>query len=651
MKSCKIKIMDCRLWRPLSKMMLWTIILTFLIGPASCFWGTDKTPPVITLNGEPEMTVLLDSTFVDPGATAEDDKDGPVDVVVTGSVDTSLAGEYVLTYTATDSAGNSASVTRKVTVIEPAETNKASLGMGLNDVTDYGTALPFIDLMKQARRWQDWDNGSTDIDDTQLDENDWVLYLNQGQTAGTVFLALAPEAIPFDRVIVLYEGEGVLRYSWSCHLVEHVEEGKDLVSVSGGASLLTIMETNPGNPIRNIRIIPEPYMDEYEAGQVFNPDWLALVDRFRAIRFMTWMKTNETTQESWEERPLPGHRTWRINGGVPLEIMIRLANLINANPWFNIPHTADIEYMEHFARMVKDNLNPNLSVYVEHSNEVWNWGFPQAHYAEAAAFDRWGVGGDGFIQWHGMRTAMACDAFKKGAFADQADRVKCVLGVQAAYHGLEDGSLNCPLWVAEGNEPCYQHGIDYVGITTYFSGGLNGPRPWDSEEQQLLHESTLRSWFTDADGGLSKAFQQLNDGSLLTDITKYQNFTGIVDELHGELNYWSGIGDQYGLGIVAYEGGQHITANGLSMQGDEDFVTFHLAVNRDARMKQIYTDLFNTFKDYGGKLHMNYVEMGSHSQYGSWGVLEHHNQSTSPRWEAIVDFNSTVECWWEGCAF
>jgi hypothetical protein len=618
---------------------------------------SEDNPPVITLNGAADMTVPLGGTFVDPGATAVDPEDGALDVTVTGTVDTGQVGEYTLIYTAEDSDGNSASATRSVTVVEK-EVNKASLGMGLSGITEYSTALPFIDLMKQARSWE---NKDSDNQNFNLDENGWIRSLEAGQTAGTTFLTLGAEAMPFDRAIVLYDGEGTLEYLWSCELVEHLDEGKDLVSLKSGANRLKIAATNPDNPICNIRIIPEPYMDEYEQGQIFNPDWLALVDRFRALRFMNWITTNDSTQSSWSSRPLPEHRTWRMpehsavrkDSGVPLEIMIQLANLIHADPWFNIPHMADRDYIEHFAQMVKDRLNPDLTVYVEHSNEVWNGiaGFGQHDYAVAAASDRWGnLGANGYMQWHGMRTAMVCDAFKQGAFSDETDRVKCVLGVQAGHHSPEGAALNCPAWVAEGNEPCYQHGFDYIGITTYFNGGLTGPRGWDSQEQQDLHESTMRPWFKEADGGLDKAFEQLNTGSLLTNIDKFHDFTGIVDELHGQLDYWTGVGEQYGLGIVAYEGGQHITANGLPMQGDPEFVAFHLAVNRDPRMKQLYTDLFTAFKDGGGQLHMNYYEMGPHDLYGSWGVLEHHNQETSPRWEAIDDFNSSVECWWDGCA-
>ena len=80
--------------------------------------STDTAGPVITLEGDDTMTVAEDSTFTDPGATAEDARDGSVEVTVGGdTVNTAVPGIYVITYDAVDSAGNPATqVTRTVIV-------------------------------------------------------------------------------------------------------------------------------------------------------------------------------------------------------------------------------------------------------------------------------------------------------------------------------------------------------------------------------------------------------------------------------------------------------------------------------------------------------------------------------------------------------
>jgi len=78
----------------------------------------DRTAPVLILLGDDPYQVPLNSTFDDPGASATDNVDGAVDVSITSNVDTSLPGSYTIEYSATDSSGNTATVTRTVVVVE-----------------------------------------------------------------------------------------------------------------------------------------------------------------------------------------------------------------------------------------------------------------------------------------------------------------------------------------------------------------------------------------------------------------------------------------------------------------------------------------------------------------------------------------------------
>lgn len=85
---------------------------------------TDFTPPVITLIGSATITIELGTAYQELGATATDDEDGSVVVDIVGSVDTDILGVYTVTYTATDSAANTSSINRTVTVVEPITTIK-----------------------------------------------------------------------------------------------------------------------------------------------------------------------------------------------------------------------------------------------------------------------------------------------------------------------------------------------------------------------------------------------------------------------------------------------------------------------------------------------------------------------------------------------
>ena len=78
----------------------------------------DTTPPVITLIGDTTINHEAGTPYTDQGATATDNIDETINVTTSGTVDINTVGEYTITYTAIDSAGNEATVTRSVIVEE-----------------------------------------------------------------------------------------------------------------------------------------------------------------------------------------------------------------------------------------------------------------------------------------------------------------------------------------------------------------------------------------------------------------------------------------------------------------------------------------------------------------------------------------------------
>lgn len=76
----------------------------------------DTTPPAITVLGANPVTVAVDASYSDAGATALDSVSGSVVAAPSGAVNTAVPGTYTITYTASDAAGNSATATRTVTV-------------------------------------------------------------------------------------------------------------------------------------------------------------------------------------------------------------------------------------------------------------------------------------------------------------------------------------------------------------------------------------------------------------------------------------------------------------------------------------------------------------------------------------------------------
>lgn len=85
-----------------------------------CPVSPENTPPTITIIGDNPLNITVDTVFVDPGATATDLEDGDATttahIVVSGTVNASTTGSYILTYSVTDSGGLSTSTTRTVVV-------------------------------------------------------------------------------------------------------------------------------------------------------------------------------------------------------------------------------------------------------------------------------------------------------------------------------------------------------------------------------------------------------------------------------------------------------------------------------------------------------------------------------------------------------
>lgn len=87
---------------------------------------SDTRAPVVTLNGQANVTLTVGNSFTDPGATALDTVDGNFstnDIDVTGSVNTNAVGTYTLHYTATDLAGNTSTVVTRTVIVEEEQTS------------------------------------------------------------------------------------------------------------------------------------------------------------------------------------------------------------------------------------------------------------------------------------------------------------------------------------------------------------------------------------------------------------------------------------------------------------------------------------------------------------------------------------------------
>ena len=77
-----------------------------------------KEEPTITLNGDANISLTVGDTYIEQGATAKDDNDGDITSKIkpSGTVSTTKAGKYTITYSVTNSKGKTATVKRTITV-------------------------------------------------------------------------------------------------------------------------------------------------------------------------------------------------------------------------------------------------------------------------------------------------------------------------------------------------------------------------------------------------------------------------------------------------------------------------------------------------------------------------------------------------------
>lgn len=549
------------------------------------------------------------------------------------------------------------------------EAAKSGLGTNLEGVEDFAAAYPFTDFFKQSRAWITASETVFDTDDASqldLDADGWVRSLpactadpQQFCFARTVFNS-AEAPYPSGNYLVLYEGSGTLDYAGGASRVQSAP-GRDVVAVNGNSLwFMTLRATAaPPNHVRNIRVYPPGFDPAVAPVPTFHPDFVARLAPYRTLRFMDWMRTNgggfggaPNPQVAFADRALPSDAHFTREAGVPLETMVALANLVDAEPWFTIPHRANDDYVTQFAQLVLAQLDAGRRVYVEHSNEVWN-AFPQGFDIEADALATFPGGSDSpftkRMNQHGLRTARICALFR-AAFGTQANRVACTLGAQAANTFTAEEPADCPLAVQRGlrQGPCLGAG-DAVAIAPYFGNYLDVASNEDEIQSWTLDELFLEI----VQGG------QIDDGFADSNTPCTDNFpqnmtlpcpVGALEETVPWIVAQKASAQQRGMALVAYEGGQHL----VGVQGVENnaaITNLFIAANRDARMGAAYAQYLAAWKANGGELFVHFNLTFNYGRFGSWGALESLTQSPDPpKQQAIVDFVAANPCWWAGCA-
>jgi hypothetical protein len=484
------------------------------------------------------------------------------------------------------------------------------VGINLSPVSDFSTEFVFVDAFKQSRSWIShnadgsgpWDTGVS----IPLSENGYPLSIpyddgvNPPQRVRSLLLWDLVEPFPAGTYRLMVEGEGQVSLefgatgTFSCPV-------DTLVAISS-ALAIRIDASTASNPISSIRLIRPEYIDQPDA-QTFTSDFLEFLEDFQVIRFMDWMQTNNSPISQWTERTLPETYTQTLNTGVAYEYIAELANFLEKDIWVNIPHMADDDYVLTFANFLQANLDGDIRVYLEYSNELWNGIFSQTSYASAMG-EELGFTGPSWEQGWKYTVYRSVEVFSlfESVFTD-GDRLVKIIPSQSANPWLSEQLVNYlddQLYNPSDIE------ADALAIAPYFASNV---------ANEIVEDDVVSS--ISVEGVVERMSESLSLAS-------------------AEINDNMAVAEAAGLDLVAYEGGQHLLGTGGNENIDE-LTQKLIAANHHPALQSVYCDYFDSWYESGGGLFAHFNSHYPYSKWGSWGLKETMSDFDNPKYLALQE--------------
>ncbi len=490
---------------------------------------------------------------------------------------------------------------------------KYPLGANMNGMEDYSQDRAFNDVFKSHRTMSANVNSPWQHVNPTVDANGWPT-----QDFGVVVMADMDSSMG-GTYKLRFNGQATVTPTASGALAvqnQNYDSGTntttaDLVypQLTGSSNSMMLKFTNTEfspteGGVKNVMIM-KPGLD-FNA-PTFSQQFLDHMARFDHIRFMDWRHTNGNTDSLWVNRRLVTHPTQTGSNGIAWEYCIELCNTLGKDMWINTPHRSDSLYVRNLAELIHTTLDPDLRVYVEHSNEVWNSGFVQSSYNRIAALNEVANNPNSPLDYdgntdqytlaqrrHGLRTKQINDIFKDvmGASAFN-NRFRTVLATQlfGFYSSMQALSLiHNQLGGAQNN-------LYGVAVAPYFNIG-------------------------DLDDANTATPQQVLD-ALQDDID-----TKLFGTYDNQMDLYAARCRYFGIQLMCYEGGPDTFGpNNIGAKR---------AASRDPQMKDVCINFLNKWYAYGASGQFEWFMAGGgnwFNQYGTWSLTEHFENS--PKLQAI----------------
>jgi len=488
-----------------------------------------------------------------------------------------------------------------------AQVNKP-IGINISAISDYSTELTFTDAFKQCRQWISSNAAGGGAWDTQipvpLNNNGYPLQIpyndgvNPPQLLKTLMLWDIGAAQPLGMYRLKVSGNGQVRLSngasgtYNCPV-------DTLVNVTGQV-ILEILQSDAANPINDIKFILPSYVNNYQT-QTFTTEFLDFLQDFQVIRFKDFTHTDDSPIDTWNDRTPVTYYSQAKFGGAAWEHVVALANLTQKDIWINIPHKADDNFITQLATLLQSTLNPNINIYLEYSNEVWNSGFSQ--HANCATFaQNLGYTGQQWERAWKYTAKRSADVFTifENVFTNDQRLIK-IIPSQAVNSWLTNQI------VTFFNDPFYnpsQVTADAIAIAPYFGHDV-------------------------ADNIVTN-----NQVNTITVPQIIQNLQSSLGAAYLGMTSNKTVANTYNLDLICYEGGQHLVATGNNIN-NTTLTPKLIATNHDPAMQSLYCDYFNFWYDTIGTLFCHFSSHGTYSKYGSWGVRENFQDVNNPKYLAL----------------
>lgn len=519
-----------------------------------------------------------------------------------------------------------------------AANDRPAIGINLTGLSDYSGDFLFADVMKESRMWGSagtpWDGNA------KTDENGWPM-----QDAGTVVLSQPANNESINGTYKLsFTGQATVSGVASDVKVQNqVYDANtnttttDIVVGTNSQLDLGFTDTkrqptdNTGTGITNVKLMMPTAIGSdtsYDPATIFTDQAKSEINKFQAIRFMDFAATNSNMQVDWSDRRLPTYASQASSGpkgGGAWEYAIQLCNETGKDAYINIPEMATNDYITQLANLFKygsdangkvytspqDNptyapLKSNLHLYIEYSNEIWNfaYGFAQSGQNIAAVkadiannmeelavinYDKYYPGGgpdakgDYQNQW-------------QLGYRHQAERIKETSDIFRSVFG-DDAMMNQLRPLLEWQ---YGNANDIANLQLSF---LDNYYNNADGQQHSSNPHPVNYYLWGGGGAAYSGVKNANAGSI-DDIYNSGLDTSIVG---GTVATDATFTKKYSLHDVAYEGGFNI--------GGDTPSYLQKQANLDPRAKQMELDAQNTFTQSGGELLMYFNSTGA-SAYG-----------------------------------